>query len=144
MIERPTTTPRRLRQEQQRALKAGAITQHLACAVSSWRSDLLAAVDVALDAYVALDAHVAEVSGLQDPSDADMPATLEHVAQRLDAINKKFGKIEPGEHDEFCDYINDVLRDAGVDPAAVAARLGVGQHELTDTWPDWQPCRNST
>jgi|SRR6185369_17833289 hypothetical protein len=74
---------------------------------------------------------------VSSPSDDKVFASVERVVTVLNAINEEHGGIETGERDELCQYIDDVLTDAGIDVAVLSSRHDVERHELTDEWRDW-------
>jgi hypothetical protein len=56
----------------------------------------------------------------------------------LNAIDEEHGsRIETGEREELCEYIDDVLTDAGIDVGGLTARRDIDRAELTDEWREW-------
>lgn len=131
MIERPSAAWRRNVERQTAAVAAGTLDEEEAYAVRLWPGDFIAAVDTALEE------HEAEARALRAPSDGDVFAAVRRVVLALNAINEEHGRIETGEREELCDYIDNVLTSAGIDTAALAARRGIDRAELTDSWRDW-------
>jgi hypothetical protein len=131
MIERPSRVWRREVAEQRAALEAGTLSSDGAYASRLWPAEFVEAVDGALAAFDG------EAEGLGGATDETVWATVEHVVRGLNAVNEPWERIETGEREELCQYIDDVLTAFGVDVAALTARRGLGRHELTDHWRDW-------
>jgi hypothetical protein len=57
----------------------------------------------------------------------------------LNGINEEHGGggYETGEREELCEFIDGTLEGHGIDIPALAARSGIGAHEITDEWRDW-------
>lgn len=70
-------------------------------------------------------------------ADDDVFAVVERIVLALNALDKAHGRIETGEREELCEYIDGALGEAGVDVRALTDRRGIGRHELTDSWRDW-------
>lgn len=81
----------------------------------------------------------AEVASFDDPSDDEVFAAVENVVLALNGVNEEYdgAAYETDERELLCAYIDDSLTEAGVDVAALAARHGLGKHEITDKWRDW-------
>jgi hypothetical protein len=131
MIERPTSGWREQVEEQAEELAAGLITDDDAYAAELWPEDFCAAVDVALDGFDV------DVRAFDAPTDEQVLAAVERVVLALNGVDAIHHHIETGEREELCAYIDDVLEDAGVDVAALAARRGVGRFSLTNPWRRW-------
>jgi hypothetical protein len=79
-----------------------------------------------------------DVSALANPSDAAVLRTVETVVLALNALNEEHGfPIETGEREELCQFMDDLLTEAGIDAAALMDRQGRQRAELTDEWRDW-------
>jgi hypothetical protein len=128
---RPTAKWRELFREQEAAVAAGTMQEDDAYAAHLWPIDFTEAVDSTLSAYES------EVSAMVNPSDDAVFEAIKGVVLSLNEVNEEYGRIETGEREELCEFISLVLEEAGIDTKALAARRGIGEHELTDGWRDW-------
>lgn len=131
MITRPTKEWRDQVQQQKAAVAAGTLNEAQAYALHLWPESFIDAVDAALDQYEA------DARWLRGPIDEQAFASVERVVSALNDIDYEHGRIETCEREELCEYIDDVLAEAGVDVDALTARRGIPRHELTDQWRDW-------
>ncbi|WP_432983929.1 hypothetical protein [Dactylosporangium sp. CA-233914] len=133
MIERLTQRWRREVAEQEAAVAAGTLSAEEAYASRAWPADFTDGVDAALAAFER------DVAGLgTDPADEVVWAAVERVVCALNVVDETFeGHIDTITREELCEYIDDVVTDAGVDVEALTARRGCEPHELTDEWRDW-------
>lgn len=94
---------------------------------------LLQATDAALGSFEA------EVLALRTPSDDEVLGVVRRAVLALNAINDEHGGggYETGEREELCEFIDRTLEGHGIDIPALAARNGIGAHEITDEWRDW-------
>ncbi|WP_329317704.1 hypothetical protein [Streptomyces sp. NBC_01262] len=94
---------------------------------------LLQATDTALGSFEA------EVLALRTPSDDEVLGVVRRAVLALNAINDEHGGggYETGEREELCEFIDGTLEEHGIDIPALAARNGIGAHEITDEWRDW-------
>ncbi|WP_446219375.1 hypothetical protein [Micromonospora sp. IBHARD004] len=131
MTTRPTERWGREVQDQKGRIAAGTLAEDDAYALHLWPEAFIAAVDTALGAYEA------DVRSFSSPSDDEVFASVEQVVMALNAINEEHGRIETGEREKLCEYIDDVLTDAGIDVEGLTSRRGIERTELTDDWRDW-------
>ncbi|WP_200210908.1 hypothetical protein [Micromonospora coerulea] len=131
MTTRPTERWGREVQDQKGRIAAGTLAEDDAYALHLWPEAFIAAVDTALDAYEA------DVRSFSSPSDDEVFASVEQVVMALNAINEEHGRIETSERDKLCEYIDDVLTDAGIDVEGLTSRRDIERTELTDDWRDW-------
>ncbi|MFG3579077.1 hypothetical protein [Micromonospora chersina] len=132
MITRPTEEWGREVQDQKGRIAAGTLAEQDAYALKLWPEAFLAAVDTALDAYEA------DVRSFSSPSDDEVFASVERVVVALNSVDEEHGRrIETGEREELCEYIDDVLTDAGIDVDGLTSRRDIDRAELTDEWRDW-------
>ncbi|MER7416165.1 hypothetical protein ABT346_05150 [Micromonospora peucetia] len=131
MITRPSQKWGRDVRKQKAAIAAGTLTEDAAYALHLWPEPFITAVDAALDAYET------DVRSLSAPSDEEVFAAVERVVTALNAVNDEHGRIETGEREDLCEYVDVVLTNAGLDVEALTSRCGIGRHELTDEWRDW-------
>ncbi|MGI5437779.1 hypothetical protein ACQEV4_10180 [Streptomyces shenzhenensis] len=133
MAERPTTNWRRGIAEEAAELAAGTLDPDCACMVELFPEGLLLETDAVLDVFEA------ELPALAEGDDARIFATVERVVLALNAVNEAHHEcaFETDEREQLCAYIDEALTEQGVDVAALAARRGLGRHELTDRWRDW-------
>ncbi|MGK5737608.1 hypothetical protein [Micromonospora sp. URMC 103] len=134
MITRPTAKWGREVQDQRRRIAAGTLAEDddEAYALALWPEAFIAAVDTALDAYEA------DVRSFSSPSDDEVFASVERVVMALNAIDEEHDSpIETGEREELCEYIDEVLTDAGIDVDGLTARRNIDRAELTDEWREW-------
>ncbi|MEU4476750.1 hypothetical protein AB0F68_01580 [Micromonospora sp. NPDC023966] len=119
-------------QNQKRRIAAGTLAENGAYALDLWPEAFIAAVDTALDAYEA------DVRSFSSPPDDKVFASVKRVVMALNAIDEEHGsRIETGEREELCEYIDDVLTDAGIDADGLTSRRNIDRAELTDEWRDW-------
>ncbi|MEH0938585.1 hypothetical protein [Micromonospora psammae] len=131
MIIRPTEKWGREVQDQKGRIAAGTLAENDAYALHLWPEAFIAAVDTVLDAYEA------DVRSFSSPSDDEVFASVERVVMALNAIDEEHGRIETGEREKLCEYIDDVLTDAGIDVEGLTSRRDIERTELTDDWRDW-------
>ncbi|GGR68079.1 hypothetical protein GCM10010169_09710 [Micromonospora fulviviridis] len=131
MITRPTEKWGREVQDQKGRIAAGTLAEDDAYALHLWPEAFIAAVDTVLDAYEA------DVRSFSSPSDDEVFASVERVVMALNAIDEEHGRIETGEREKLCEYIDDVLTDAGIDVEGLTSRRDMERTELTDDWRDW-------
>ncbi|MFG3302873.1 hypothetical protein [Micromonospora chersina] len=132
MITRPTAKWGREVQHQRGRIAAGTLAEDDAYALNLWPEAFITAVDTALDAYEA------GVHSFSSPSDDEVFASVERVVMALNLIDEEHGsRIETGEREELCEYIDDVLTDAGIDVDGLTSRRNIDRAELTDEWRDW-------
>ncbi|MGC4896937.1 hypothetical protein [Micromonospora sp. DT31] len=153
MLTRPTEEWAREVRDQKSRIAAGALAEVDAYAVHLWPESFIAAVDAALDAYEA-DVRSLSRTGsvtrsgpealpgmppmpMPSPSDDEIVASVERGVMALNAINEEDGRIETDEREGLCQYIDDVLTDAGIDVRALTARRDIARTELTDEWREW-------
>jgi hypothetical protein len=129
MIERLTSRWRRAVAEQEAAVAAGTLPRDEAYALNSFPPGFVARVDAALVRYEQ------ELGALEPGDDAAAWAAVEGVVSALNAADS--GEIDTITREELCDYIDDVLADAGVDVDELTTRRGIDRSELTDEWRDW-------
>jgi hypothetical protein len=137
MIKRPSERWRHETRRQATAVVAGTLAPADAYAAKLWPRDFITAVDTALDAYEAAVRELPEPSDGPSSSDAEVLAAVEHVVVALNAINNEHGRIETGEREELCEYIDGVLTAADIDTGALTTRRGIDRAALTDSWRDW-------
>jgi len=88
---------------------------------------------------------LAIVSGMRTRPTAKWRERFQEEHARLAAGTLRAGdayaihlwRIETGEREELCEYISLVLEEAGIDTRELAARRGIGVHELTYEWREW-------
>ncbi|WP_258534449.1 hypothetical protein [Streptomyces sp. PT12] len=133
MVVKPSERWRERVAEEARGLAAGTVDPSCAWAVELFPEPMLTATDAVLAAFDA------EVGELREPSDARGFEAVERVVRSLNRVNEEFGgaAYETEEREELCAYIDGVLSWHGLDVAALAARRGLGRHEITDRWRDW-------
>ncbi|MFI1471812.1 hypothetical protein [Streptomyces wuyuanensis] len=135
MTNRPPDNWRAWMAETAREVKAGTLDPECASAADLYPESLLRATDAALEAFEG------EVRALREPSDEVVFETVERVVLALNAINGDGQHGGAGfcteEREQLCEYINRTLTEHGVDVAALAARRGIDQSEITDRWRDW-------
>ncbi|SBT40733.1 hypothetical protein [Micromonospora auratinigra] len=153
MNTRPTEEWGREVRNQKRRIAAGILAEDAAYALHLWPEAFIAAVDTALDAYEADVRSLSHTEGvarsgpetlpgmpplpMPSPSDNEVVASVERLVMALNAINEERGRIETDEREELCQYIDDVLTDAGIDVEALTARRDIARTELTDEWREW-------
>ncbi|WP_066956407.1 hypothetical protein [Streptomyces lushanensis] len=81
----------------------------------------------------------ADVHAWVGPSDELVFGAVRRVVLALNSINEEHGGAgyETGEREDLCAYIDRTLTEHGIDVPALAARNGMGAHEITDEWRDW-------
>ncbi|MFF0719858.1 hypothetical protein [Micromonospora sp. NPDC003816] len=132
MTRRPTEDWGREVEDQKGRIAVGTLAEHDAWALHLWPEPFIAAIDAALDAYEA------DVRALSAPSDAEIFAPVKRVVMALNAIDEGHGsRIETGERESLCEYIDDALSEVGVDVDGLTHRRGIDRAELTDEWRDW-------
>ncbi|HTJ38345.1 MAG TPA: hypothetical protein VL738_34355 [Dactylosporangium sp.] len=131
MIERPSQRWRSVVEAEEAAVAAGTLRREEAAAAQFWPTHFVAAVDAALASYER------DVARLDAAPDEAVWLAVERVALALNAIDDEEGLIESGERDELYRFIEDVLTGAGVDVAALIARRGLDDAELTSPWRRW-------
>ncbi|MGW5666627.1 hypothetical protein [Micromonospora sp. NPDC003776] len=134
MITRPTAKWGREVQDQRHRIAAGTLAEDDdgAYALALWPEAFIAAVDTALDAYEA------DVRSFSSPSDDEIFASVERIVMALNVIDEEHdSRIETGEREDLCEYIDDVLTDAGIDVDGLTSRRNIDRAELTDEWRDW-------
>lgn len=153
MITRPTEEWGHEVRDQKGRIAAGTLAEVDAYALHLWPEAFIAAVDTALDAYEADVRSLSQTESvtrsgpealpgmpplpMPSPSDDEVVASVERVVMALNAINEEHGRIETDEREELCQYIDDVLTDAGIDVRALTARRDIARTELTDEWREW-------
>jgi hypothetical protein len=133
MVIRPSENWRDRVAEEAGQLAAGVLEPECAYAARLFPESLLKATDVVLEAFEV------EVGALSGPSDGQVFGVVESVVLALNRINREHGggAYETGEREELCDYIDGTLSEHGIDIPALAARSGIGAHEITDEWREW-------
>lgn len=136
MVTRPTDRWRAEVKDDAAQIAAGSLSPDEAWAARLWSNYLLAHTDTVLDGFNAA------VHNLRDPSDEEIMATVKEVVLRLNQVNADLRRrhetpYETGEREELCDYIDNTLKEAGIDMDALTARLEIGRYEFTDEWRDW-------
>ncbi|GAA1420975.1 hypothetical protein ACFQZ4_00640 [Catellatospora coxensis] len=130
MIERPTAKWRQRVLEQRQAVAAGTLSPDDAYAERLWPLEFTDAVDAALADYEA------EIAALRRPSDDDLFAAAERVVLALNHADREHARIETGEREQLCAYIEDVITHTGIDVPALCARRGDDREALT-AGRDW-------
>lgn len=131
---RPTAEWRRRRAWDEAAVAAGTLDPAQAYAAQLYPDSMIASTDGVLAAYEG------EVGGAAaGRADADLLAAVERVVVALNAVNEEHhgAAYETEERELLCDHVDAVLVAAGVDVTGLAARQGIGRHEITDRWRDW-------
>ncbi|MFE7216068.1 hypothetical protein ACFY0A_39085 [Streptomyces sp. NPDC001698] len=133
MAERPTTNWRRGIAREAAELAAGVLDPDCACMVNLFPEELLLETDAVLDTFEA------ELPTLPGGDDEQIFAAVERVVLALNTVNEAHDEcaFETDEREQLCAYIDEALTEQGVDVAALAARRGLGRHELTDQRRDW-------
>ncbi len=135
MAIRPPENWRALVAQEARELAAGTLAPECAGMAELFPEPLLKATDDALQAFEE------DVRALKEPSDEEVFGAIQRVVLDLNAINEddKLGGsgYETDEREQLCEYIDRTLSEHGIDVAALAARSGMGRHEITDQWRDW-------
>jgi hypothetical protein len=136
MTARPTDEWRRRISDEQAEVAAGLLAADDATAADLWPVSLLTGTDAALDGFED------ELHVLSEPDDAEVMAVVEHVVLALNKVNGDeldAGRLgyETGEREELCGYIEASLEDFSIDIGALASRLGISRHEITDKWRKW-------
>ncbi|OEJ95564.1 hypothetical protein [Streptomyces thermolilacinus] len=136
MANRPTDRWRASIAQEALEVAAGELDPECAGATELWPDLLLTPTDDALRAFEE------DVRRLTDPSDQDVYGVIERVVLALNAVHDTEAErghcgYETGEREQLCAYIDRTLTGHGVDVAALAARNGMGRHEITDRWRDW-------
>jgi hypothetical protein len=74
-----------------------------------------------------------------DRSDEAVMRCVEGFVLTLNALQEEFDgdAIATGERDLICEYIDNVITEAGVDLDALCVRRGISRDELTDDWRIW-------
>ncbi|MFD0258124.1 hypothetical protein ACFVH7_07565 [Kitasatospora indigofera] len=131
---RPTVDWREGRAEEAAALAAGTLDPEHAYLAQLFPDSMLEATDAVLAAFEADTA-----SWGAAPSDERVLGAVERVVLALNAVNEEHdgAAYETDERERLCAYIDEVLIAAGVEIGALAARQGLGRHEITDAWRDW-------
>ncbi|WP_026301707.1 hypothetical protein [Salinispora arenicola] len=153
MITRPTQEWGREVRGQEGCIAAGTLAEDDAYALHLWPEAFIAAVVTALDAYEAEVRSFSPIGSVRpsgppelpgmpplpspSPSDDEVFASVERVVVALNAINEEHGRIETDEREELCQYIDDVLTDAGIDVESLTSRRDIERTELTDEWREW-------
>ncbi|MEV0160291.1 hypothetical protein [Nonomuraea fuscirosea] len=80
-----------------------------------------------------------EVHGIDSPSDEEVFAAIQKVVEGLNAVDAAHDDhdYETIEREELCEFIDDVLSEAGIDLDALTARRGIKRFEITDEWREW-------
>ncbi|MFC4121338.1 hypothetical protein [Nonomuraea zeae] len=80
-----------------------------------------------------------EVRALGSPSDDDVFAAVQRVVEGLNDVDESHDDCDYTtiEREDLCEFIDTVLTEAGIDLDGLAARRGLGRHEITDEWRDW-------
>ena len=133
MTIRPSDLWRDSVAEEAREVAAGALAVEEAFMGRLFPESLLRATDAALGSFEG------EVLALRRPSDDEVFAVVKRAVLALNAINKEHGGggYETGEREQLCEFIDGTLEEHSIDIPALAARNGIGAHEITDEWRDW-------
>ncbi|MFC5820640.1 hypothetical protein [Nonomuraea harbinensis] len=116
MIRRPTDTWR----------------AHVADFAAPYPEPFVAAAERVLTSFEA------EVRRFGSPSDDEVLAAIRRVVEGLNAVDGTHDHdFDTVEREELCEFIDDVLTEAGIDLDGLAARRGIKRFELTDEWRDW-------
>ncbi|MFC9324688.1 hypothetical protein [Kitasatospora sp. NPDC057015] len=131
---RPTGEWRRHRAAEAAGLAAGTLDPADAYAEQLFPDSMLAATDTVLAAY-----EVQVAAAGPGGTDEQLFAAVEATVRALNDVNEAHdgAAYETDERELLCEYLDAVLVAAGVDVGALAARRGLGRHEITDTWRDW-------
>jgi hypothetical protein len=131
-VPRPTDEWRQYRADDDARRADGTLSPEEAAAAGLWPDSLIARTDAVLAAFEA------EARTVPD-SDEAVFGVIERVVVALNDVNAEHGGAgyETDERELLCAYIDEVLTEAGVDVAALAARRGIGRHEITDDWREW-------
>jgi hypothetical protein len=135
MTVKPSQNWRAAKAEEARGLAAGTLSPECAPMAELFPDELIDATDAVLEAFEA------DLRGLTlgDRSDERVLQVVERVVRALNAVNDAYGgaAYETGEREELCAYMDAALTAHGTEVGAVAARAGMGRHEITDRWRDW-------
>jgi hypothetical protein len=123
-------------EEERQELAAGTLDPEEAFMIELFPDSLIVSTDSALAAFEA-DLQVLQLHGA--PTDDQVMAAVKSVVLALNAVNEAHdgAGYETGEREELCEYIDSSLIEAGVDVAALTARLGVKLYALTNEWRRW-------
>lgn len=134
MAVKPSQHWREAVAEEAGELAAGTLDPERAFMAELFPEPMLRATDTTLTAF---ETDVARLAGATDD---EIFAGVERVVLALNAINKRFvggAAYETDEREKLCAYIDETLTEHGIDVPALAARRGIGRHEITDKWRAW-------
>ncbi|MEU3552790.1 hypothetical protein [Streptomyces fragilis] len=133
MAVRPSQSWRDGVAEEIRELEAGTLDPECACMTVLFPEPLTEATEGVLAEFEAA------LAVIEQPTDAQVFASVERVVLALNAVNERFGgaAYETDEREELCDYIDETLSEHGIDVPALTARHGMGRYEVTSRWRDW-------
>jgi hypothetical protein len=130
MSERPSQQWSRTVTTQEAEVAAGTLSPEQAYASELWPAPFTAGVDAVLEAY--------ERAIRDGPrTDEALWSAVERAVLGLNALDEQHSRIETGEREALCEYLDAVLTGAGVDVPALTARHGYDRAGLTDEWREW-------
>jgi hypothetical protein len=135
VARRPSDVWRQDVEEQAAELAAGLLDPDDAYAAHLWPDDLIAGTDAALAAFEA------ELGALAAPSDREVLDVVRRAVLALNEVHHRVGEAgltpyETEERNQLARYIDDSLAEAGIDVAALAARNGFTDGDVT-SGRDW-------
>jgi hypothetical protein len=122
-------------EEQAAELAAGLLDPDDAYAAHLWSDELIAGTDAALAAFEA------ELGALAAPSDQEVLDVVRRLVLALNEVHHRVGEAgqtpyETEERNQLSRYIGESLAEAGIDVAALAARNGFADGDVTEG-RDW-------
>jgi hypothetical protein len=137
MVKRPTARWRELLVDDKAGLASGALDPDEAFAIELWPEPMIHETDEVLDRFDTTVADLVE-HRFEAAPDAEIFEVIRRVVLDLNAVDARHdGPYETGEREELCEYIENVLDEAGIDVDALATRHRMTRHEITDEWRDW-------
>lgn len=133
MAVKPTREWRDGVAEEAHQLAAGTLAPENAFMARLFPEPMLRATEAVLASF---ETDTAQLAGATDER---IFAIIERVVLALNDVNERFDDpaYETAEREALCAYIDETLTERGVDVPALAARRGIGAHEITDAWRDW-------
>jgi hypothetical protein len=135
VAKRPSDVWRQKVEEEATELAAGLVDPDDTYAAHLWPDQLIADTDTALAAFEA------ELGTLASPSDQEVLDVVRRVVLALNEVHHRVGEAgltpyETEERNQLGRYIDDSLAEAGIDVAALAARNGFADGDVT-SGRDW-------
>lgn len=133
MTIKPTDAWREAVAEEAGQLASGELDPECACTAKLFPESLLTRTDEVLGRFET------ELAAIDRSSDEEVFGLVERVVLGLNEVQEEHDYVayETDERELLCAYIDGSLTEAGIDVAALAARNGIGRHEITDRWREW-------